>query len=425
MLELIDRQPESNVREPEYARLLGYPPHHVLEGRARELAGWCRQWYAQNGRPWVYARQCGSLELQGERLILEGSVFSSKHLHNQFAAAGAHTAVLAAVSAGPECEEKTRQLWEEGKPDEYFFLEMYGSAVVEHLITAAGGRLCAWADLRGEAVLPHYSPGYSGWDVAEQLPLWNVLRRRGDSASAGSLEVMETGMLRPKKSLLAVFGLTRHLDRVRQYQNLVPCENCALPGCPYRRKPYVHFLPQIEDVRQLQSAGPKAPPASGLNHDAHYSVNARALRKWSEERLQLKILHDGAIEARFRYEGTTCSNLGRPLEFDYHIKLTAPEQGCRIIEAACVPAPGDTGHTSQCEYLANPAGLMRAIAEEKPLLGRPLNDVLAWERACSPSGCYCDSARRLHKWGMVLEVLHYALTRREKEATNSIYDETL
>ena len=64
---------------------------------------------------------------------------------------------------------------------------------------------------------------------------------------------MDTGMLQPKKSLLALFGLTRHLDKVRAAAHLVPCENCSLPRCQYRRAPYQHFPPQIEDVRRLQA----------------------------------------------------------------------------------------------------------------------------------------------------------------------------
>ena len=58
---------------------------------------------------------------------------------------------------------------------------------------------------------------------------------------------------------------------------------------------------------------------------------------------------------------------------------------------------------------------MREITEERPLLGRPLNDVLRWQRSYDPSGCYCDGSRREHKWGLVLEVIHFALARREKE----------
>jgi hypothetical protein len=52
---------------------------------------------------------------------------------------------------------------------------------------------------------------------------------------------------------------------------------------------------------------------------------------------------------------------------------------------------------------------MAAIEREKPLLGQPLASVLAWRRQASPAGCYCDAASREHKWGLVLETIHYAL----------------
>jgi hypothetical protein len=116
------------------------------------------------------------------------------------------------------------------------------------------------------------------------------------------------------------------LDKVRSSAKLVPCENCSLPGCQYRRALYAHFPPQIEDVVRLQPGGDEdssAPNrnAPALNHHPKYSINGRALRKWSQERLQLKSLHDGSVEARFRYQGTTCSNLGRRLEFDYYDQI--------------------------------------------------------------------------------------------------------
>ena len=420
MFELIDTHPDSNVQESEYKRLLGFPGDYVLEGRSRELADKTRQWYAQHGKPWIYARQIEGFELAGERLHVNGAVFSSRQLHDDFNAAQAHSAMLTAVSAGAECDEKALELWQEEKPDEYFFMEMYGSAVVEHLVTVASGRICGWADAHGMVALPHYSPGYSGWDMADQPKLWELIRQMKHRDFPGQLQVMNTGMLRPKKSLLALFGLTRHLDKVRASAKLVPCENCSLPGCQYRRAPCQHSPPQIEDVRRLQPGAPDDAPAripspSGLRHDARYSVNLKALRKWSRERLQLKVRRDGSVQARFRYEGTTCSNMGRPLAFDYHILLGPGRDGHRIIEAACRPAPGDTGHAFQCEHLKDAASLMRSIDSEQPLRGRPLNEVLAWRRPFCPSGCYCDADRRAHKWGLVFEVIHYALVQREKE----------
>jgi hypothetical protein len=420
MLELFDNHPDIHVQETEFKRLLGYPGRHVLEGRAREIADSTRQWYAEHGRPWIYARQTEALDLSGGQIKINGATFFSPPLREQFNTAQAHSALLVAVSAGPQCEEKARALWQEGKPDEYFFMEMFGSAVVEHLVTLANGRICGWADQNHMVALPHYSPGYSGWDISDQTRLWDLIRPPAARDFPGELDVMDTGMLRPKKSLLAVIGITRHLDKVRSSAKLVPCENCSLPGCQYRRAPCLHFPPQIEEVSRLQPDGCEASPpatasASGLNHQAKYSTNFKALRKWSQERLQLKILPDGSITAHFRYEGTTCSNMGRPLEFDYHLLLAPARDRHKIVEASCVPAPGDTGHTCQCEYLKDPAAFLRAIAVEKPLLGSPLNDVLAWERAYSPSGCYCDADRRAHKWGLVFEVIHFTLVQREKE----------
>jgi hypothetical protein len=421
MFELIDTHPPVNVRASEYQRLLGYPKHHKPDGRVRKLADQARAWYAENGKPWIYARQTGGLKLKHKQLRVHGTEFTSKQLHDQFTATEAHAAVLVAVSAGPECEEKARQLWQAGKPDEYFFMEMYGSAVVEHLVTVASGHICGWADQNGMAALPHYSPGYSGWDISDQSKLWKLIRQKTGRNFPGEIEVLETGMLRPKKSLLTVFGITRHLDKVRHLAGLIPCESCSLPGCQYRRAPYRHSPPQIEDVRRLQSGTAENPPApaiagAALNHNAHYTVNTRALEKWSKERLQLKFLANGSVAARFQYEGTTCSNMGRPLAFDYEVKLGPPEDGYRILATACAPTPGDTGHKYQCEYLSDAKSHMRSIANEKPLLGKPLNAVLAWKRSYNPSGCNCDSARREHKWGLVFEVIHYALVQREKES---------
>jgi hypothetical protein len=434
MFELIDTRPDVNIQEKDYNRLLGYPHDHVLTGRARELAEWAREWYAKYGTPWIYARECSRLEVADGSLRIAGTEFSSENLRAQLAAAGAHETALVAVSAGQECEEHARTLWQDEKPDEYFFLAIYGAAVVEHLIAGAGFRLCSWADGLGLAVLPHYSPGYPGWDIKDQSRLLNLIRNGNTDGVLNDLHVMDTGMLFPKKSLLAVFGITVHVDRVRRLPDLIPCENCSLPSCQYRRAPYRYVLPQLEDVRRLQAPTGQAVPIDRaplrpvLNADAQYTISRKALRTWSRDRLELRVLHDRSVEARFRYAGTTCSDMGRPLEFDYHVRLGPPEDEYRIRELRCEPAPGDTGHQLMCEYLDDANSLMSAIEREKPLLGRPLSDVLSWERAYDPSGCYCTDASREHKWGLVFEVLHFALANNDLPSDTPRtggYDQTL
>jgi hypothetical protein len=104
--------------------------------------------------------------------------------------------------------------------------------------------------------------------------------------------------------------------------------------------------------------------------------------------------------------------MGRTLAFEYRVKLGPREQGYPIREQRCEPASDDTGHACMCRYIESPATLMAAIEREKPLLGRPLEDVLSWKRPLSPAGCFCDRESRDHKWGLVLETIHYALSHR-------------
>src|SRR5581483_9355338 len=113
------------------------------------------------------------------------------------------------------------------------------------------------------------------------------------------------------------------------------------------------------------------------------------------------------------YEGTTCTNTGRPMTFDYQVTLD-PRDGYRIREQRCAPAPDDTGHTYMCRYLDSASELMGAIASEKPLLGQPLSAALKWSRPEIAPGCYCEASSRHHKWGIVLETIHYALSQENR-----------
>jgi hypothetical protein len=103
------------------------------------------------------------------------------------------------------------------------------------------------------AALPHFSPGYSGWDIAEQLPFWSLVQKSFDGKFPGELEVLDSGMLRPKKSLLAVIGLTREVEKAKHFQKLIPCEDCSLRDCRYRRAPYRRSRPQREAIRRTEA----------------------------------------------------------------------------------------------------------------------------------------------------------------------------
>ncbi|MGB8029824.1 MAG: hypothetical protein WCF30_09165 [Terracidiphilus sp.] len=414
-IEIADALAGVDVPEQEFTRLLGYPRGFVLEGRVRELADRARDWYGKHGRPWFYARQAESLEftsgvaggdaIRPDLIKIDGVVFNSKRLHTAFEQAGAHGAILVAVGAGPEAEEEAWRLWKEEKPDEYFFLEMYASAVVEQLTTIAGARLCDWAEQRAMAVLPHSSPGYPDWDVAEQPRLLKLIRQTRSEQFPSRVDAFDSGMLRPKKTQLAVFGVTRHRERLQRLTSLVPCESCSFGPCQYRRAPYKR-APRT-------TAEPLPAPIAVLDADAQYTVNRKALQRWAEERLVIQPGPDGSIDVTFRYDGTTCTNMGRPLAFIYKVKLGPRADEYPILDERCSPAVDDTGHESMCKYVEDSERLMTAIDSEKPLLGQRLNAVLEWRREPNGAGCYCEPQSRNHKWGLVLETIHYALVQKE------------
>jgi hypothetical protein len=405
-IEIAGAHPDLNVLPEEYMRLLGYPRGWVLEGRALELANWARDWYSRNGRPWFYARQAENFEISGDSIFIDGVRFTSKKLQATLERAEAHSVILVAVGAGPEAEEESRRLWEDGKPDEYFFLEIFASAVVEHLVASTGARLCDWAERHEMAVLPHYSPGYPEWEIAEQPPLLNLMKHTQRHPFPSPVEVFDTGMLRPKKTLLAVFGLTHHTERLQRLTDLVPCENCSFGPCQFRRAPYRRAPRSFGEQVSIRVAA--------LNPDAEYTVNRKALKRWAEERLSLHENPDGSLDALFRYDGTTCTNTGHPLTFHYNVKLGSRVEGYPIREQRCAPAPDDEGHTLMCRFLDSPSELMDAIDRERPLNGERLDAVISWQRNLSSAGCYCEPASRDHKWGLVLETIHYALVQREQ-----------
>src|SRR5262245_41600120 len=111
MIEFATTCPKVEVAPAEYQRLLGYPRDWELEDRASELAATARAWYATHGRPWVYARSATSFEITADSVLIDGISFVSERLRSMLVEAGAESAILVAVSAGPELELEAQKLW--------------------------------------------------------------------------------------------------------------------------------------------------------------------------------------------------------------------------------------------------------------------------------------------------------------------------
>lgn len=254
-----DPRPVFAVSHAEFGRLLGLPAGYEWNERTRELARWAREWFAAHGRPWVFTRRAATLAWDGARVAVDGVSLRGPALQKRLRDARATGALLVAISAGPEAEAEARARWLADKPDEYFFLEVYASAVVEALAVAVGARLCAEAEARGEVVLPHYSPGYPGWELADQPALVELIRR-SDWPAEVKLDVLPTGQLAPKKSLAGLFPIAPKSARVLSAAELIPCEACVFAPCDFRRAPY---RPTAAPKGEVAGPEPGAPAAGG------------------------------------------------------------------------------------------------------------------------------------------------------------------
>jgi hypothetical protein len=401
------------VSPAEYKRLLGFPGDFDLASSDQEILermARAEQWFNDHGKAWTFSQLIEDFEITDDHVRVSGVKFVSPVLRAKLLEAKAHAVVLVAMSAGPEAEARAAQHWSDDEPDDYFFMEMYASGVVETLVTQVGAQLCGWAEQHQNKVLPHYSPGYVGWDIEDQGALYHLFHDGPEHLFSDRLTILSSGMLKPKKSLIGLFGITKRENVAIEANTLIPCEQCSFNNCAFRRKEYIIPTFTIEGLRVAPEVIDDTPDVVlPLTADAKYAYGNKPLKKWVKNHLNIEHKPDGGVDALFQFEGSTCSNAGVELKFDYKVHLSPAQDGFLIHEMQCAPTKGHDGHTFQCLYLSKGDKFTKEIAEYKPLLGQPLDDVLRWEPEMIPTGCLCGIESRNHKWKIVLQTLHYGL----------------
>jgi hypothetical protein len=169
-------------------------------------------------------------------VLADGRRLTSELLAERLRSANAPALVIAAVSAGAQVDERCDLLWRQNRPDEAYCLDRFGAALVEHLSDWAAHALRDSPGAEGLAVLPGYSPGYDGWDLAEQTLVAAALLSGAADPPPGPFEVLSSGMMTPRSSLLSVFGLTPHAERAERMWARHRCTWCSFPGCGLRAR---------------------------------------------------------------------------------------------------------------------------------------------------------------------------------------------
>jgi hypothetical protein len=137
--------------------------------------------------------------------------------------------VAGVCTIGDALERHASKLWDARELPLSMMLDSVGSGAVESLAEYVNDLLCQEALVRGVKVTNRVSPGYGGWDVAEQRLLWRLCP--GDALG---VTINDACFMSPTKTITILVG-AGIAARVDDYFN--QCARCWMRDCAYRRVP--------------------------------------------------------------------------------------------------------------------------------------------------------------------------------------------
>ena len=132
-------------------------------------------------------------------------------------------------TVGVAIEDRVRSLWEERELPLAVMLDSVGSAAVESLAEYINDLLCQAALPAGLKVTNRISPGYAGWDTAEQAALFHLC-----PGEPIGVRLNDSCVMTPGKSISILVGIGPEA-RVDHY--FTQCRRCWMRDCAYRRAP--------------------------------------------------------------------------------------------------------------------------------------------------------------------------------------------
>jgi hypothetical protein len=134
--------------------------------------------------------------------------------------------VVCLVTIGPKLEEAVDRHKDAGDLSRALILDSYGSAAAEAAADAAEKIVRAKVGESGLKCSPRFSPGYGGWNVAEQK--WVFAAVGGEPLG---VRLTEGCMLVPRKSI--TFAMTIG-DQPVDMRDADVCEYCGMVNCRFK-----------------------------------------------------------------------------------------------------------------------------------------------------------------------------------------------
>ena len=163
----------------------------------------------------------------GDQLTAGGLTLTIPRIAERWGAIEEITAGVCTI--GDALERHATELWDARELPLSMMLDSVGSGAVESLAEYVNDLLCQEGLARGVKVTNRVSPGYGGWDVAEQRVLWRLCP--GDRVDA---TINDACFMTPTKTItiLVGAGVTARVD-----DYFSQCARCWMRDCSYRRVP--------------------------------------------------------------------------------------------------------------------------------------------------------------------------------------------
>jgi cobalamin-dependent methionine synthase I len=165
------------------------------------------------------------LDQDNKTVEIEGVVFHVKPIiFRQIKEADGVALFL--CTAGSVVDEMSRRSMMEGDLLRGYVYDVIGSEVVENAADRMQEELKATAASAGKLITNRFSPGYCGWDVAEQHGLFSFF-----SNNYCGITLNRSALMQPVKSVSGIIGVGTGV-RYTSYQ----CHLCDDKNCIYRNR---------------------------------------------------------------------------------------------------------------------------------------------------------------------------------------------
>jgi hypothetical protein len=135
------------------------------------------------------------------------------------------SAAVFLCTAGAEIGMRSRKAMHERDLLRSYIFDVIGSEIVEAAADIMQNELEKAAIASGKKITNRYSPGYCGWDVAEQHRLFRLM-----PDNFCGIRLTESALMDPVKSISGIIGIGENV-RLNPYT----CNMCDMKDCIYRK----------------------------------------------------------------------------------------------------------------------------------------------------------------------------------------------